>query len=834
MRRQETETHPPEVTAEELRAALAELPQEMHLPIVLHFLHGLSQPQVAQALQIPVGTVGSRIARGLNRLRQRIEEGRPKTAQAAFPALGLGIALSALPLCTAPGNVGAIQVLQTLAGQSKYLALTASAAKAASYAGISLTTKCLLALVVVSALSTIAVLAVMPPKPLVETGGEEAPAPAPVPAPAPPLQPKTPRVLGTPGAELAKKLAARVNVRFRRTSMGVFGTWLSNMDIEMAYPAVLAPHIQWSFEATQVTVRAVLERMAEETGLQIEYTDSAVLYWKPAGDEVIAGLEEMLRSKEAQTRAEAVWRFSHLADRRVFPLLLSAIGDPDSLVASWAIRRLCSTHRWYGYVMNHPCSYFPEVKRSTDILVDLLQAGVRSKSLTGLLCYTRQPKAFDALLPLLAQKNLQLGNAICSALQRARYRPAIPALLAELSTNNPNAAANALAEIGEPECVDALISHFRSKADYFGTTACALGTCKDPRAIAALLDALTDPQQEGKVSSIYQGLIGSCDPRAKSALINILRDGTDAQKINVAYMAAGSSDPEVVRALIPLFESSNTVVRRQALISLHSQDQHFVEPLLKLLEVERVAENRGFAMQALASTQAERGVDYLLKLAESSDAKEKEHAFYALPYSGSPLAVNPLLNALHDDGLKDKGTYLYGLKRLDLPEADAELFKHHSQNESSLWTAAANGELKRYRILITDDELERLLKNNSAQTVAAGLAFAGDRLKPAQFEYICERLKTEDQEGRCWLCLGLGRYGSPRIVPVLLGLLADPSPKVRANAIYELHDTGDPRGLAAIRKCRDQDPEVSKALQAVLKAPDESLVPPLTAPTEDF
>ncbi len=54
----------------EVRSAVAELPEEFQLPIVLHFFRGLSHAEVAEALECPVGTVASRIGRGKERLRQ--------------------------------------------------------------------------------------------------------------------------------------------------------------------------------------------------------------------------------------------------------------------------------------------------------------------------------------------------------------------------------------------------------------------------------------------------------------------------------------------------------------------------------------------------------------------------------------------------------------------------------------------------------------------------------------------------------------------------------------------------------------------------------------------
>jgi RNA polymerase sigma-70 factor (ECF subfamily) len=52
-----------------LAAVLAELPEEEAEPLRLRFGHGLTQAEIASALDLPIGTVKSRMARALGRLR---------------------------------------------------------------------------------------------------------------------------------------------------------------------------------------------------------------------------------------------------------------------------------------------------------------------------------------------------------------------------------------------------------------------------------------------------------------------------------------------------------------------------------------------------------------------------------------------------------------------------------------------------------------------------------------------------------------------------------------------------------------------------------------------
>jgi RNA polymerase sigma-70 factor, ECF subfamily len=65
----------PEVLAELARSVDA-LPPASRVTLRLHYLEGLTQPEVAEALEISLGTVKSRIAYGLSALRRRMGAAR--------------------------------------------------------------------------------------------------------------------------------------------------------------------------------------------------------------------------------------------------------------------------------------------------------------------------------------------------------------------------------------------------------------------------------------------------------------------------------------------------------------------------------------------------------------------------------------------------------------------------------------------------------------------------------------------------------------------------------------------------------------------------------------
>lgn len=71
-RRLSREPHDRELLADEVNAALGEIPEEFRIPILLCDLDEMPYREIARTLRIPLGTVRSRIARGRALLRQSL------------------------------------------------------------------------------------------------------------------------------------------------------------------------------------------------------------------------------------------------------------------------------------------------------------------------------------------------------------------------------------------------------------------------------------------------------------------------------------------------------------------------------------------------------------------------------------------------------------------------------------------------------------------------------------------------------------------------------------------------------------------------------------------
>ena len=57
---------------EDVYKALSDLPLNFRMPIILADIEGLSYKEIAEALQIPIGTVMSRISRGRRQLQRSL------------------------------------------------------------------------------------------------------------------------------------------------------------------------------------------------------------------------------------------------------------------------------------------------------------------------------------------------------------------------------------------------------------------------------------------------------------------------------------------------------------------------------------------------------------------------------------------------------------------------------------------------------------------------------------------------------------------------------------------------------------------------------------------
>lgn len=62
-----------EIDAEQLQAALLELPEEFRSPVILFYFQEFSYREIAAQMEVPIGTIMSRLARARALLRKRLD-----------------------------------------------------------------------------------------------------------------------------------------------------------------------------------------------------------------------------------------------------------------------------------------------------------------------------------------------------------------------------------------------------------------------------------------------------------------------------------------------------------------------------------------------------------------------------------------------------------------------------------------------------------------------------------------------------------------------------------------------------------------------------------------
>jgi RNA polymerase sigma-70 factor (ECF subfamily) len=70
----------PEVDPERLQLALNELPEGFRTPVILFYFEDMSYRDIAEQMDLPIGTVMSRLARAKTHLRERLQPGTQRMA----------------------------------------------------------------------------------------------------------------------------------------------------------------------------------------------------------------------------------------------------------------------------------------------------------------------------------------------------------------------------------------------------------------------------------------------------------------------------------------------------------------------------------------------------------------------------------------------------------------------------------------------------------------------------------------------------------------------------------------------------------------------------------
>src|SRR5581483_1201002 len=112
-----------------------------------------------------------------------------------------------------------------------------------------------------------------------------------------------PASIGTPDHELADILKTKVTVNYHNEYLpGIVQDLWDKAGLRSVYATPVRNTSVYTFILKDKTVQEVLEHVAAEGGLQLEYRGHTVVFWKRAADGVIADLQKQLHSSDVWER----------------------------------------------------------------------------------------------------------------------------------------------------------------------------------------------------------------------------------------------------------------------------------------------------------------------------------------------------------------------------------------------------------------------------------------------------------------------------------------------------------------------------------------------------
>ena len=217
----------------------------------------------------------------------------------------------------------------------------------------------------------------------------------------------------------------------------------------------------------------------------------------------------------------------------------------------------------------------------------------------------------------------------------------------------------------------------------------------DPRAVAALLDALKDSDKEVRETAM-QALVQMRDPRIFDPLVAALKDSSpdvrehaafglgqlrDARAIEPLAAIIKDASPSVreqvvfalgqlraagaIDALTAALRDTSASVREQAVFALGQiRDRRSVEPLISALKDENpsVREQAAFALGQIRDVKAVEALVVALKSDQNPDVRE--HAAFALGQIGDARAIDGLTAALKDSNAEVRRNAAFALGQI--------------------------------------------------------------------------------------------------------------------------------------------------------------------------
>ena len=755
-------------------SAVKTLPKSYRLPVWLHYLEGLSFDEVGCALSLPEATVRSQANRGIEQVRQLLDAAGFTASMVAIPEL-----LTSSTLPNAPAALTA-SFKTMIAGAKGSSAATGAAAVTTKGAVAATTSKVAItaALLVLSAAIVATAVHL--------GGGNETRQGADIPPAAPAAAPTLVAAQNIDNS-LAEILNKKIDVNYRRDYLSeVLDDLDKRVGLRSAFAKPIDKTFMFTLEEKQVTVKQVLEKLAVEGKLDLEYHGDTTVFWKRADDQALTNLQKKLRDGNVEERCEAVYDLTRLGDKRVYRLLSAALEDNDEAVVVRAISGL----RKHEATLKYGTAVQAVVDSTLKLIAAPRNAAEKSE-LILLLGETRDARAVELLAPHLKDADADVRGYAVSALSETHDPRAIDLLIPLTKDADKRTRENAvmcLGNTGDPKAVESLIALSKDAlSDLQYLAIGGLGQMRDPKAIEALMALLKDA--DVMVRQCAASALGrnTPDPRTVEPLIALLQD--DEEQIRwFAADALGriAPEPRIVEALIALSNGASSDMRYAAAVGLSEiRDPRAIEALIALLK-DADGKVRSDAASDLGSTRDPGAVEPLISLLKDTDATVRSAAVLGLFVTRDARATDLFIALLKDADENLRSAAASSGMNLDFTR-DAKV--------ADLFIALLKGADAKKRYYAASVLTKTLNPTNMPYYVAPDSAKTMD---PRIVQPLISLLKDADAKMRSAVATALSNVLDPRAVEPLISLLKDADAEVRFVAARGLGSSHDPRALDAL------------------------------------
>ncbi len=603
-----------------------------------------------------------------------------------------------------------------------------------------------------------------------------------------------------PGPVLARQLATKITAQYRRDHLSeVLADLNDQVGLDSAAPPSIRTSTMFSYEASDVTVQSVLERLAHEQGLRITYRDNTVAIWKMADDQVIAALKKRILDPDLGARLETVFDAGQLADPRLYGILFTALAGADVDVARKALEEI-ELHE--GSVRCQTLAAIPVEsliakvsKHTPDELNDWDKNRILCCSILG---YSRDPRASKWLLQKVEtpeQDGLRVRSMCIKGLGLCRNFEAVPLLCALLADPNLDfydldSARQALSMIGDDRIATTIMNIY-VKNNIFSTSV--------PIQILAQLRG----------------------PETTKALWK-LADSPDTPPMQLYWVVEGlrrNNDLRIVDRLLDRLDEGNHVVEREVIPALSQfRNQMVANKLWNLLNGPVNSIRSGRILQILSAQRDPRAVSPCMSLIESSSGLDRYQPLMNLAKMRDPDLAKFLLDNFVKWGIENNYQFL----NPDIVTNDKGI----------------------------KNDILNLLSDSHYVVRSMALKIAFDNNYPTLRDALVELLHHPDSQIRSTAIRGLSSTHDPRMNARLIEYLLD-SKGTDIALFAHFGSSEDPRSLDAVLRLIDDEhlvtftpsfnyhgviyahPRIQSRLIELLKHPRleirRAVVPPLIA-----